>query len=234
MLIFVLVAPVRLQQYAFRRRAERLYSEIQAVEYGKTTLAQTQTTFREWRPAYDASGPYTVNDCPAVITIGDFAYAHSEFFENHPRVLRAYGILGGRPSWVRASVGIDNGVAHGKSYAAYVEVFPKESEAVGNTPIGYGLIGEARVAPELRPEEAAGSSHREYWIGGPGGCEVCIAIWVRVTPDAPAEEMQRLTSFDFSCLTRWLTPCRDKWDMMPGAWAQAEKDRTVPIPAAQH
>jgi len=155
---------------------------------------------------------------------GDFAYMHAAFFSNHGWLFRVYGVLGGRPAIVRASVGIKDGVVRENSYGIYIEVFPKESESVGNTPFGYSLIGGTTMLEALPPERIANSHHPGYWIGWPDGCEICIAIELHATPEASKEDIQRLSKFDFSCLTRWLNPCRDKGDIMPAAWSQSQRD----------
>jgi len=218
----LIVFSVRAQQLAFRHRAERLQYDLQRAEYRKTTLAQLLPVFHRWSASYN--GPCRDNECSAQMTIGDFAYRHADFFSNHQRLFRAYGFLGGRPAIVRAAVAIKGGVVRAKSYAIYVEVFPKESEHGGNTPLGYSLIGETSLVESLPLGRSSPLRHPSYWIGWPSGCEICIAIEVHATPDAPPEDIQRLNKLDFSCLTRWFQPCRDKGDIMPEAWAQVQKE----------
>jgi hypothetical protein len=101
---------------------------MKSLKYGSTTLAQAQPIFRRWNATYD-DGPCESAKCSGEITIGDFAYAHAELFARHQRLFRAYGVLGGRPAFVRAGASILDGVVRSKSYSLDVEVFP--SEAVG-------------------------------------------------------------------------------------------------------
>jgi len=214
---------VRIQQYAFRLRAERLENDIKGLQYGSTTLAQAQPIFRRWRASYN-DGVCEAAKCSAVITIGDFAYAHSDFFSNHQRVFRTYGILGGRPAIVRAGASIQDGVVRSKSYALYVEVLPSEAMAVGFTPLSYSLIGATRTVEKLPERSPVDSRHPSYLIGSPDGCEVCIMIYAEFTAAASHSDVERLSQVDFSCLTRWLRPCRLKRDIMPAAWRDVHND----------
>jgi hypothetical protein len=129
-------------------------------------------------------------------------------------------MLGGRPSRVRAAVCIQEGFVRHKDYAAFVEVFPKESKPGWSTPYSYTLIAEVATVESLPPGLVARSPHPAYWIGSPGGCEICIKSEVRLTPAASSEDAQRLSQIDLSCITRWLYPCRSREDIMPAAWAE--------------
>jgi len=220
-LILLLTATIRIQQYELLNRAKRLKGDIDRVEAERATLREVRVLLRRWNVDYGDSGSCSPEECRAGITICDFAYTHSGFFSRHQRLFRTYGVLGGRPAMVRAAVAVHNGLVRSKSFAMYIEVFPEESHAAGNTPLGYSLIGEMTVLQRLPPERAA-RSHNGYWIGWPGGCEVCIAIEVHATREASAEDVRRLSRFDFSCLARWLRPCRDKGDIMPTAWEEAK------------
>jgi hypothetical protein len=152
------------QQYAFRLRAERLQNDINSLQYGGSASAQVQAILRRWNATYKPDGSCRQDKCSGEITIGDFAYAHSAFFSNHQRLFGVYGSLGGRPAMVAASSTLEDGVVHSKSYAAYVEVFPNESVAIGLSPYGYSLIGEnddnRKLAAEIR--QISG------WIRAPG------------------------------------------------------------------
>src|SRR5213078_4464805 len=105
---------------------------------------------------------------------------------------------------------IRNGVVSTKDYSVITVVLPHEASQTSVEQDGYGLIGRTTIAPDLVPDFGARSRHTNYWIGWPGGCEGCIAIEVGFRNDAVSDEIQQVGKFDFSCLTRWLKPCRDK------------------------
>ena len=225
--ICFLIVAIRVQQYVFRLRVERLQNDIRSLQCRKTGLAETQATLRHWNATYGHDGSCDQSKCSSEIMIGDFAYAHAEFFSNHQRLFRAYGILGGRPAMVRAGVSFENGVVYSKSYATYIEVFPRESVALGFTSYGYSLIGETATMESLPPRYGrypAESRHPAYKVGWPDGCEICIMIYAHFTPAASETDVARLGNLDLSCLTRWFYPCRLKADIMPTAWQDVQED----------
>ncbi len=151
----LLIIVVRVQQYVFQFRAERLENDMKSLKYGSTTLAQAQPIFRRWNATYD-DGPCESAKCSGEITIGDFAYAHAEFFSRHQRLFRAYGVLGGRPAFLRAGASILDGVVRSKSYSLDVEVFRGFSERGRR-------VHPARLQPGRRNEdngEPAGTIRR--------------------------------------------------------------------------
>ncbi len=106
-----------------------------------------------------------------------------------------------------------------------IQVLPdKNNRPVDGDLFGHTLIADSTVSQELPPALMTRSRHESYWIGWPGGCEICIAIDVRFQAGASPDDIRRVGRFDFSCLTRWLKPCREKGDIMPGAWAQVVKE----------
>jgi len=44
-----------------------------------------------------------------------------------------------------------------------------------------------------------------------------LKISFRFTPHADPADGQRLMQYDLSCLTRWISPCQTKSDIMPTA-----------------
>lgn len=64
-------------------------------------------------------------------------------------------------------------------------------------------------------DELAG--HPYYQVGRPGGCEPNCQIGdVYYSTHTPPAEIERLTSYDFSCFTRF-TPCAELEDLLPAA-----------------
>jgi hypothetical protein len=91
-------------------------------------------------------------------------------------------------------------------------------------PVQYTLIADAHSVPrfdlyQTREIDLQLTLHPNYAMGRPGGCEICVLGWVKFTSDAEREDINRLTQFDLSCLTRW-HPCLTQSDLMPAAWAQ--------------
>jgi len=61
------------------------------------------------------------------------------------------------------------------------------------------------------------AEHPYYKEGRPGGCEInCEEAVVTYSTHTPQAKMERLTSFDFSCLTRFI-PCKEIAQLLPAA-----------------
>ena len=219
-LVLVLVFAIRMQQYVLRFRAERLERDIASLTLSSTSFEQTQVLFRRWGAVFD-DGPCEKGKCSAGIALGDFTHAHPGFLVYHQRLLRLYEILGGRPTVVNAHITILDGFVHRKSFSVYTDVSPCEAGSCGF--YGYTLMGVSTTNDSIGVDQM--SRHPSYRIGWPGGCEICVEIYARFTPQASPEDVERVGRLDFSCVTRWVTPCKTQADIMPGAWKQAEKDR---------
>ena len=211
---------IRVQQYSLRFRAERLRNQIQSLYHGETSLESARSILAEWNPTYH--GACELSDCFADVVVNDFAYSHIDFFSKC-RCFDIYGVLGGRPTRFGATVSFHDRVVRRVSYGISVEVLPRESKALGRTPFGYTLIGGFTNGGNL-PQRSLRPPNQAYSIEWPGGCEVCIAIGTHLTPAATASDIERLSQFQFGCLTRWLHPCADKRDIMPAAWAEAKSN----------
>jgi hypothetical protein len=61
------------------------------------------------------------------------------------------------------------------------------------------------------------AQHPYYKVGRPGGCMInCEVGVVYYSTHTPQAEIQRLTSYDFSCFTRF-NPCSELEDLLPAA-----------------
>jgi hypothetical protein len=136
-----------------------------------------------------------------------------------------------------------DGVVQSASYSLWVEVPARygprwEAERVKEDHVepyssfgGYELIARANqtaTLPELCCDERGRREHPQYVLSAPGGCENCLAIFTDFTANASQEDKDRMTDFNFSCMTRW-TPCRDEQDILPDVGreyeAQVEAER---------
>jgi hypothetical protein len=107
--------------------------------------------------------------------------------------------------------------------------------------LSLGAVSRQRLNPTLGEfgafmgSEDELTQHPYYKVGRPGGCmincQMGIAYYSTHTPPA---EMERLTAYNFSCLTR-LQPCTHIEDLLPASeeWHLYDKyssSPTVPIP----
>lgn len=222
LLFFVVVCCIRIQQFIFRCRAERLLSDVRDLAVGKSTFADAENLFKRWTPARN-TGPCTNAQCAIEIALADFAYTHVGWIERYPTIkpaiLRLYRLMGGRPAMVTCHVSVQNGFIAATSYAAYVEVFPGEDKLFGG--YGYTLIGTAGVVQSSELADRVSFKHPHYRIRSPSACTICVAIRVELDPESDPADVRRLMQYDLSCLTRWILPCTKKGDIMPEAWQQA-------------
>jgi hypothetical protein len=226
--LFFLIVAIRLQQYVLRARSERLLGQVRALDLGGATFADSQRVFQQWPSARD-QGPCVPMQCDFEIGISDLSAAHQRFWPNHPQLWHAYVSLGGRPSLVTARVSVHDGVVWSKFFRVVVAVSPHEMHPFN--PYGYELIGEARTVQAPNAQSwSTETSHSQYHIGQPGGCEICVMVYTEFTPYAKPTDIQRLMQFDLSCLTRWRSPCRTQADIMPAAWKQVQSERSGPRP----
>jgi hypothetical protein len=202
----------RLQQYRVRFRANQLSSDLELLEVGKATLDQVRPLLQKWNAAYE--GQCTADRCDAVIEIRDFAWTHAHWANQYS--IPVYRYFGGRPSKVFGEVGIDKGEVSRKALTLIVEVFPHENDRAS---AAYNLIAKTSFIPSLADTYEAPSS-RPYEIDGPDACLGCVSINARFTPLASHGDVKNLSQINFSCLTRWFSPCRLRQDIMPAAWAQ--------------
>ena len=61
------------------------------------------------------------------------------------------------------------------------------------------------------------AQHPYFKAGRPGGCTACLSVKVSYSTHTPPAEIERLTTFDFSCLTRLFFACRMPDDLLPAA-----------------
>jgi hypothetical protein len=222
--LFVLTVTIRVQQYVFRSRSERLLEQVRALGLGHATFAETQQIFREWPSARD-TGPCVPLQCDFEIGLSDFGLGHLQYFVNYRRVLRVYEFLGGRLSAVRVKVSVRNGIVWGKFFDVRVTVSEREDRVFDSS--GYWLMGRASTVESIDTARWPSQSHPEYRIGQPSGCKICVEVYTIFTPTADPRDIERLTEFDYSCLTRWTHPCRTQGDIMPAAWKEAQDERAA-------
>jgi hypothetical protein len=69
-----------------------------------------------------------------------------------------------------------------------------------------------------------------FQIKGELNCLGCEFVWVNMTPQTNASDIERLNQVQFNCLTGWRS-CKHPVDLAPTLWAQAlrdEQDQTPP------
>ena len=224
LLAFVLV---QFQQNLLRWRAERLMADVHRLRLYQSNWADAQQLMSRWGAWGHYDGNCTAKDCRYAILLTD----QSErvlYFSNPATIkwltrLKAYTLyrwLGGRDSIVYFAFVVQDGTIWRTH--VYVGVFaPPGSLDLEDE--GYLLIVDAKSQQALsdskdgahvRGSEDDLALHPYYRAGRPGGCTSCMAVGITYSTRTPQAEIDRLTSFDLSCLTRFFS-CKMPEDLMP-------------------
>ena len=220
-ILLVLVAAIHLDQYLLRRKAERLLADIQSLELRKSTYADARRVMGRWNGDMRKFGPCQRDSCDVQIDLRDFAWRRFRFLGEHEVLEMLYRILGGRPAWVGAFIGVRDDTVWQKGIETWIE-YPAGNNVHENSYIT--LVGRASSSSIL-----GSALHPEYEFGG---CVHCGQIGVTFTPYADAADVKRLMEFDFACLTRW-HPCETGADILPTVWREVSEDMNLSRKAAQ-
>jgi hypothetical protein len=218
--ILLLVSAIQVEQRLLRRRAERLLTDIRALNLRHSDWSMAQALMKRWGKWGHYEGSCTEQYCRYEVELEEFAYKHSNLFVNRPFAWSAYQAIGGKPAYVRAGWGVDEGRIWTKGFNVWVEVPPRRGRKPEDDRVEYTLIGSADSISHLPSREwPTFSLHPNYMIGTPAGCEICLHVYTKFTPYADGADVQRLMTFNLACLTAW-HPCRERGDIMPLAWKQ--------------
>lgn len=225
---------LRIEQYRFRRQAERLLSDVRGLELEKATAAQVTVVVRKWGfEEWRQPKPCTEHECIYRFQLAPKPARAHNFQSPFVFILGAYARvfewLGLRPTVVQAWVQI-----RGKRLrSVFFSVYTLGRGCEGNGCTLNGEVGskwgEGSWSAADRPEVRLKHSllHPSYLVGtypsalGSYGFSG-VRVWAEFSSDATAADVSRLMQFDLSCLTR-LRSCR-AGDLMPTVWAQAVED----------
>jgi len=232
---------LRIEQYKFRRQAERLLSDVRELELNKASAAQvkvvlTRWGFKEWGEEPDQPGhPCTEDNClyrfelVPPLRLGHLADPFLSALEARPLEW-----LGLRLTVIHAWVQIRRKTLTSVSFSVWT--IGRGCDGRGRlecTVMGYADTGWRRSGwsshqpPDvklnqylLHPNYVVGAFPE--WENADTGGSPAVIIWAELFPDANLAEVSRLMQFDLSCLTRLLS-CRER-DLMPAVWAQSVGD----------
>ncbi|MGO8757176.1 MAG: hypothetical protein ACLQG3_03545 [Terracidiphilus sp.] len=228
-LIVLLYAAVQTQQWLLRWRAERLMTDMHRIRLYQSTWADAQHLMHRWGAWGHYDGTCTATDCQYTITLTDAVYAARkglsfrtwDWLSEHKAFL-IYRWLDGRPATVVAIFTVHDGTVWRMVTYATVYVAPN---VFSRDDPGYELIAEAKSRQALHEKKGDGwvlgsndelAEHPYYKAGRPGGCTGCEDASVTYSTHASPEEIEHLTTYDFSCLTRFFG-CTDVDQLLPAA-----------------
>ncbi len=239
-LVVLTFLAVQIQQRTLRWRAERLLADMHQIRLYQSTWADAQELMRRWGAWGYYDGSCTAASCKYEIELASIAsysrhvpHAWLIWLLRHDR-LNLYQWFGGRVSVFHASFTVHDGTIWRESTWMGVSVPRRRmhrytdvdtilvSDDIDRT-LSLGAGSYQRLHRTLEnpflymggAEDLAG--HPYYKVGRPGGCMInCQIGVVYYSTYTPLAEIVRLTSYDFSCFTRF-QPCAEIEDLLPAA-----------------
>jgi hypothetical protein len=203
-------------------------ADMHQIRLYQSTWADAQRLMLRWGAWGHYDGSCTAAECRYEINLTDVSWRtwdqgrHGEigWLWRHHIAYIFYRWLGGRYALIHFAFIVQDGKIWRTHTCVKIAVPPK---LLDKDDLGYLLIVDAKSQQALRRSEGGGwvlggddvpAEHPYYKMGRPGGCEVCLDAEITYSTHTPQAEIERLTSFDFSCLTR-LISCKMPEDLMP-------------------
>lgn len=223
-------AYLRIEQYRFRRQAERLLSDVRELELKKASAAEVRLVVRKWgfeerRSPFD---PCTDDNCIYRFQL----MAEPNRAHNFPiwgPTARVFEWLGLRSTVVEAWLQIRGKALRSFSFIVYT--MGRGCDGRDCTLMGYAATNQwdgsfsAHDQPDVKLKHSL--LHPSYLVGtypttlGSYGFSG-VTVWAEFSPDANVADVSRLMQFDLGCLTN-LRSCRAR-ELMPMVWAQSVRD----------
>src|SRR5216683_7798281 len=232
---------VQVHQHILRWRAERLMADIQQIQLYQSTWTDAQKLMHRWGAWGYYEGGCSPLSCKYVITI-DSSFGYYDPHTNPPTRFiwlikhDRYNLLerfGWRDAAFMVSFTVHNGFIWRKSSTILIGVPAKKTgEERGSEQVLSLSVMSRQQLHQLSEEygvfigsDIQLSQHPYYKVSGPSSCKLnCQIINVVYSTRTPYEEVKLLTTFDFSCVTKF-TPCTEFQQFYPLAreWAN-QKD----------
>src|ERR1700722_11391696 len=230
-LILLTFLAVQFQQRTLRWHAERLSAEMHQIRLYQSTWADAQRLMHRWGALGHYDGSCTAESCTYKIEMGSIGW-YNPHIPRHAWLdwlltrdrLNLYNWFGGRGSAFTASFTVHDGTIWRESTGIGVSVpsrrMRRDNDFDRSLSMGAGSYQRLHRTIEdwtFMGSEDELAQHPYYKVGRPGGCEInCQIGHVYYSTHTPPAEIQRLTSYDFSCFTRF-NPCTELEDLLPAA-----------------
>jgi hypothetical protein len=226
--VLLLFAAVQFQQHLLRWRAERLMADMHQIRLYQSTWADAQKLMNRWGAWGHYDGSCTAAECRYEIDVSNAGWRSwdrnytgiGSWLLHHQAAYHVYRWLGGRFAIIHFGFIVQDDTIWRADTWICIEVPPKLLESDDR---GYSLIAGAKSRQALRRSKGDSSvlggddqlaEHPYYKAGRPGGCTFCVMATITYSTHTPQADIESLTSFDFSCLTR-LFSCRLPDDLLP-------------------
>lgn len=222
-LVLVTLAAVQFQQRLLRYRAEELMADMHRIRLYQSTWLEAQRLMNRWGAWGHYDGTCTARQCRYEIALTDISYRKFEWLMQHGG-FRVYCWLGGRATRLSVSFTVQDGTIWRETAGIAVTATPKLLSTADDFPLTLIVLTKSRQ--RLRATENDWwimgadeqlAEHPYYKAGRPGGCKInCEEAVVTYSTRTPPAEIDRLTSFNFSCLTQLLS-CAELDQLLPAA-----------------
>ena len=231
-LVLLAFLAVQIQQRTLRWHAERLLAQMHQIRLYQSTWGDAQRMMHRWGAWGRYDGSCTAASCTYEITMASSAsynprvprHAWLDWLFHHDR-LNLYSWLGGRGSAFTFSFTVRDGTIWRESSAFGVGVSRRQikrkndfDKSLQRDALSYQRLQSTLENPFAYLGGADGLvGHPYYKVSRPGGCMPdCQIGKVYFSTHTPPAEIERLTSYDLSCMTRF-RPCARLEDLLPAA-----------------
>jgi hypothetical protein len=208
----LLFAAVQFQQHLMRWRAEQLMADMHRIRLYQSTWGDARRLMNRWGAWGHYDGQCTPAECRYGIAL-----------VNPSRILSIVYWFGGRPTVMNVQFIVQDGRILRTSMSLMTTVVERSDLGAAS----YELIVSTKSRGSLRRSDSKGSGrvlgrdeqlldHPNFKEGSPSGCEICMAVELTYAASAPQSEIERLTTFDLSCLTRF-HQCLMLGELLPSA-----------------
>jgi hypothetical protein len=220
---------IQFQQNLLRWRAERLMADMHRIRLYQSNWPDAQRLMHRWGAWGRYEGNCTSTDCKYSIELTDESARLLKTLQPSTfdwlirfKAYTFYRWLGGRYSIIDVTFLVQDGAILRTEFYVNVQVPPKLLDFEDE---GYVLMVGAKSqqalrdfpgGPHVKGSDDDLAQHPYYKAGRPGGCEGCMMVGITYSTHTPQAEIEQLTSFDMSCLTRFWS-CKMPEDLLPAA-----------------
>jgi hypothetical protein len=223
----VLLAAVQISQRITRRRAEHLLSDLRGLQLERSSWSDVQALMQRWGRWGHYKGTCDTDHCEYWIhfdsagTVMRPTAASDRFIYLFSRAAEmATTVLGAHLSDVEGGFRVQNNLVVGTSFSL--------ATGMSEDPLFSRVIGTRTRDLERYDLWPVKDPHPEYRTVLRSG--TIGFFFTQFTAATKPEDVEWLTAFNFSCMTRWV-PCEGMGDLLPSAWAKykAESKRVSAI-----
>ena len=221
----VLLTAVQISQRVTRRRAEHLLSDIRGLQLERSSWSDAQALIQRWGRWGHYEGTCDADHCDyrirfdsAATVMRPIAIADISIYLFDRAAEIATTVLGAHMSDVEGGFHLENNLVASSSFLL--------ASGLGENPLMSRVLGTSNLERfDLWPEKDPHPEYRTVLRTGTIGY-----FFTQFTAATKPEEVEWLTAFNFSCMTRWV-PCKGMGDLLPSAWAKyiAESQRVSAI-----